>query len=271
MVLPHFAGSDVHQVTHGQLTAAWRASTDAQDSRPLRFVPLTVVLDALEFQPNGSGSDEDDSDLDAPSESSLPAKPARQFSMRGRDVSTPKRAQAGPSGAGAVDEHLFRVVTAKRTFVLCAPSEEDEIKWLAAFRALLNRQRDWSGSGEGTSGAPMSPTMESTPRLTLPQSQMSTGVPTITQQPPTPASATSGLDVGTPSVNTAAGPPILGQPISTPTSPTPGQTGAGASVGSAAMAGRTRSATYIAKGAVADVVRRFHPENKDLPATPQHA
>jgi len=263
VVLPHLAGLDIYKVAHGQSFSFREALANAQDSRPLRFIPLTVVLDALEFQPNGSGSDEDDSDFDAPSESSQPTKAARQFSMRGREVGTPRRAQAGPSGsAAAADEHLFRVVTAKRTFVLCAPSEEDEIKWLAAFRALLNRQRDWSGSGDGSISSPLSPAMDSTPWLSLPQPHMSAGLPTIAQQPPTPASATSGMDVNTPSVSTAAGPPVMGQPVQTPTSPTSG---------SAAMGGRTRSATYVAKGAVADVVRRFHPENKEVPATPQHA
>lgn len=40
--------------------------------------------------------------------------------------------------------HTFKIVTTKRTLLLCAPSEEDEIKWLGAIRALIARR---SGSG----------------------------------------------------------------------------------------------------------------------------
>lgn len=232
-----------------------------QDARPVRFIPLTAVLDALEFDPDGSGTDVSDSDLDAPSESSLPRGPSRQFSMRSKDATSASKRTADKV-AGSPDEHLFRIVTAKRTFVLCAPSEEDEIKWLAAFRALLTRQREWSSDG-----APMSPVMESSPKLSLPQTGMS--IPYITQQPPTPNSASIPPNDGppTPSVTTSAGPPILGRPFE-------GGEGFHAGGGDAGSAGspvgRGRSATYIAKGAVADVVRRYHPEQKDLSAAPQH-
>ncbi|WVR06152.1 hypothetical protein IAU60_003182 [Kwoniella sp. DSM 27419] len=50
-------------------------------------------------------------------------------------------AESDSDHATAQDSNTFRLITAKRTFVLCAPSEEDEIKWLAAFRALLNQAR----------------------------------------------------------------------------------------------------------------------------------
>lgn len=63
--------------------------------------------------------------------------------------------QGGSSSKEHADDNTFRIVTAKRVFVLCAPSEEDEIKWLAAFRALLNRERERSSGGGG--GGVMSP------------------------------------------------------------------------------------------------------------------
>lgn len=40
--------------------------------------------------------------------------------------------------------HTFKIVTTKRTLLLCAPSEEEEIKWLSAIRALIARR---SGAG----------------------------------------------------------------------------------------------------------------------------
>ncbi|KAH9052992.1 hypothetical protein EDB83DRAFT_2507029 [Lactarius deliciosus] len=41
-------------------------------------------------------------------------------------------------------KHTFKIVTTKRTLVLCAPSEEEEIQWLSAVRALIARR---SGAG----------------------------------------------------------------------------------------------------------------------------
>ena len=46
--------------------------------------------------------------------------------------------------SGAAGEHTFKVVTTKRTLLLSAPSEEEEIKWLSAVRALIARR---SGAG----------------------------------------------------------------------------------------------------------------------------
>ncbi|KAG8906339.1 hypothetical protein FRB99_007119 [Tulasnella sp. 403] len=36
--------------------------------------------------------------------------------------------------------HTFKIITPKRPLLLCAPSEEEEIKWLSAFRALIARR-----------------------------------------------------------------------------------------------------------------------------------
>jgi pleckstrin homology domain-containing family A member 1/2 len=38
--------------------------------------------------------------------------------------------------------HTFKIVTTKRTLLVCAPSEEDEIKWLGAIRALIARRME---------------------------------------------------------------------------------------------------------------------------------
>jgi len=49
------------------------------------------------------------------------------------------------SGGGDDESHrtnLFKIVTTKRTLLLCAPSEEDEIKWLGAVRALIARRSE---------------------------------------------------------------------------------------------------------------------------------
>jgi hypothetical protein len=41
---------------------------------------------------------------------------------------------------GSGVNYTFKVFTTKRTLVLCAPSEEEEIKWISAIRALIARR-----------------------------------------------------------------------------------------------------------------------------------
>ncbi|PKI85848.1 hypothetical protein MVES1_000559 [Malassezia vespertilionis] len=41
-------------------------------------------------------------------------------------------------------EHCFKIITLKRTFLLCAPTEEEDIKWLSALQTILNRRRSAS-------------------------------------------------------------------------------------------------------------------------------
>lgn len=216
------------------------------------------MLDALDFESGESSSDADDSDVPASNASG----PTRQFSQLGRQSKSSKDGHSTQhhqiqtdKAHSASDDHTFRIVTAKRTIVLCAPSEEDEIKWLAAFRALLNRER-WGAVASG----PMSPgvSMEGN-SLGSASGRPTVSIPYITAQPPTPASQISPNDSpATPSASTSDGPPIwnAGAGISgsagrnedwqTQQTPTTGLRG--------------RSATFNAKSAVADVIRRYHPE-----------
>ncbi|KAG6841431.1 hypothetical protein C0991_011101 [Blastosporella zonata] len=89
------------------------------DTKPHRQFSLSQILDALEYDlplnrnPGG---------LSSPI-SSLPTS-----------VSPSSEADA-PQG-----NHTFKIITTKRALLLCAPSEEDEIKWLGAIRALIARR-----------------------------------------------------------------------------------------------------------------------------------
>lgn len=223
-----------------------------QDSRPLRHIPLTSVLDALDFESGESSSDADDSDDNPSIASSVPTRQFSQLGKSGRSKDGHSSSAAERTQTSASDDHTFRIVTAKRTIVLCAPSEEDEIKWLAAFRALLNRER-WgavaSGSSVMSSGASG---MEAGTSVGSAAGRVA--VPFITAQPPTPASqVSSGGDAPpTPSVSTSQGAPVWErdrrEEWQTQTSGLPGLRG--------------RSATFNAKSAVADVVRRYHPDQQ---------
>ncbi|EMD33988.1 hypothetical protein CERSUDRAFT_117508 [Gelatoporia subvermispora B] len=96
-------------------------SRSHMDTKPHRQIPLAQILDALEY--------------DIPAHS------------RSAQAGGPPAAAAPPAAAPAgADEHAhtFKIVTTKRTLLLCAPSEEEEIRWLSAVRALLARR-----SGQG--------------------------------------------------------------------------------------------------------------------------
>jgi pleckstrin homology domain-containing family A member 1/2 len=82
-----------------------------QDTKPHRQFALTEVIDALEY-----------------------TEPTRSASG-GNPASAPSN-----DGLDNQGKHTFKVVTTKRTLMLCAPTEEDEIKWLGSIRALIARR-----------------------------------------------------------------------------------------------------------------------------------
>ncbi|KAJ7707434.1 hypothetical protein B0H17DRAFT_1032685 [Mycena rosella] len=93
------------------------------DTKPHRRFPFAEILDALEYD--------------------LPANRQNPALMAPPTATSPPVVPPA-SEDDANDAHTFKIVTTKRTLLLCAPSEEDEIKWLGAVRALIARR---SGSG----------------------------------------------------------------------------------------------------------------------------
>lgn len=96
------------------------------------------------------------------------------------------------SGAGGSSSHnpakrmdnCFKIITPKRVFLLCAPTEEEEIKWLSALQALLTRSRGqhhtegastaMTVGSPGTQQAPTSTTLStSTPAQPLSEAAQS--------------------------------------------------------------------------------------------------
>ncbi|EAU85364.1 PH domain-containing protein [Coprinopsis cinerea okayama7 len=90
------------------------------DPKPHRTFPFSEILDALEYE--------------------LPAN--RHPHAHSATTSSPPSSSAVPEVDEASGSHTFKIVTTKRTLLLCAPSEEDEIKWLGAIRALIARRSD---------------------------------------------------------------------------------------------------------------------------------
>jgi hypothetical protein len=111
------------------------------DTKPHRQFPFSEILDALEY--------------DLPANRQNPA------------LISPLAASSPPISATVPDEgddthaaHTFKIITTKRTLLLCSASEEEEIKWLGAVRALIARrsgagvvpgEKAWKTTGSNTS------------------------------------------------------------------------------------------------------------------------
>ncbi|KAF7316618.1 hypothetical protein HMN09_00394400 [Mycena chlorophos] len=90
-------------------------SASHMDTKPHRRFPFKEILDALEYE--------------------LP----------------PQHQQGVSPGTVPPDDgntQTFKIVTTKRTLLLCAPNEEDEIKWLGAIRALIARRTGVPGDAK---------------------------------------------------------------------------------------------------------------------------
>lgn len=245
---------------------------------------MSNILDAIEFtDATGNSGDSDSDNGDARDNARSPTSPRKP-----RQFSNPARSSR-PADKQIV-EHAFQVITPQRTFKLCAPSEEEEIKWLAALRALINRERGLS-----------SPTAVTSPATSIAPPSLGAQLPIIQHQPPTPSQHSEGapgIGPTTPmseeshassfapafSIPVRQASPLQQQQqqqqqshinrqqqqhpapfwsqlssdrkISPSSSPAPIDT----TVSSTSRHNRTRSATQSAKAAVADVVRRFNPD-----------
>ncbi|KAJ7261733.1 hypothetical protein B0H12DRAFT_1105462 [Mycena haematopus] len=119
------------------------------DTKPHRRFPFAEILDALEYD--------------------LPANRQNPALMVPPTMSPPVPPAADED---ANDAHTFKIVTTKRTLLLCAPSEEDEIKWLGAVRALIARR---SGSGGVPGDSAKIPALGGTNDVSPTPSGMSSG------------------------------------------------------------------------------------------------
>ncbi|KOS14387.1 hypothetical protein Malapachy_3742 [Malassezia pachydermatis] len=115
-------------------------SRSHMDTRSYRRIPTKTILDVMEYDPPSP----------SPFGPSLSLSPS-SFGLRGFGADA--RAHGGMPSSPLRDglSHLhpdshkpaycFRIVTTDRSFILCAPTEDEEIQWLSALQTLLNRQR----------------------------------------------------------------------------------------------------------------------------------
>ncbi|KII85129.1 hypothetical protein PLICRDRAFT_45260 [Plicaturopsis crispa FD-325 SS-3] len=104
-------------------------SASHMDTKPHRQFAFSEILDAIEY--------------DLPPHRANPALISPPVSSPPHQLSSP------PDEAEGAGAHTFKIITTKRTLLLCAPSEEEEIKWLSAVRALIARR---SGAGAESGG-----------------------------------------------------------------------------------------------------------------------
>jgi len=102
---------------------------------------------------------------------------------------------AADEAEGAQGTHTFKVVTTKRTLLLCAPSEEEEIKWLSAVRALIAR-RSGQGVVPGDTGTALSPSSKVGAPIVAPVAEISGRVGTAPPGPPGSGAGGAGTGAG---------------------------------------------------------------------------
>ncbi|KAF7791753.1 hypothetical protein EIP86_002777 [Pleurotus ostreatoroseus] len=150
-------------------------SRSHMDTKPHRSIPLAQMLDALEY------------DLPTPRHNSIspPLSPPRQPEhVDGLDT-------------GDAGKHTFKIVTTKRTLLLCAPSEEEEIKWLSAVRALIARRSAVPGDSAAASPASVAgPGARSTGPAAAPAASSDQGHPTATSALPGTPGASAPVTIG---------------------------------------------------------------------------
>ncbi|KAI0360194.1 PH-domain-containing protein [Trametes cingulata] len=132
-------------------------SRSHMDTKPHRQIPLSMILDALEYE--------------LPPHRNLPSVTSPSA------MSPPVASSSSPDDAdGAHGSHTFKVVTTKRTLLLCAPSEEEEIKWLSAIRALIAR-RSTQGVLPGDATPPVTSPPNTGPAAAAPSGAAGTAPP----------------------------------------------------------------------------------------------
>ncbi|WFD17964.1 hypothetical protein MCAP1_000175 [Malassezia caprae] len=111
-----------------------------------RRVPTAEIMDVMEYDVGGATTS-------GPSLSLSPSSFPRLGFITGSPetrgapampTSPSMDASASPSDTHHRSEHCFRIVTTSRSFVLCAPTEDEEIQWMSALQTLLHRQRPTS-------------------------------------------------------------------------------------------------------------------------------
>ncbi|GAA6033176.1 hypothetical protein JCM8097_002983 [Rhodosporidiobolus ruineniae] len=137
-------------------------SRSHMDNKFHRQIPLTSILDAIEYDPSTS------------------APPKRSHPLSPSSPSAPSALSGTTSGGGERNyEHCFKIITPKRTYLVCAPSEEDEIKWLAALQCLVARRTQAAVMGTSASTNALPAPVQAGAAAPAAQKSLSEGPPPV--------------------------------------------------------------------------------------------
>ena len=177
-------------------------SRSHMDSKAHRQIPIASMLDAIEYESKkttaptspGIGSpatnpfgENGDSSTPASASAASPERPERRGSMVAAAAGVASNMTAGMVGSGKKrKENCFQIITPKRTFILCAPGEDEEIKWISALKTLIGRQR----SGHSVPVSPSTPGVGSFPFFAQGAGQAQAGA---RYAPPAPVPAAGGV------------------------------------------------------------------------------
>lgn len=211
-----------------------------QDQKIARQIPLSRILDAIEYTPppptpgvlrplsqSGPMSPSLGSNDPGSLQGTFGSPHAGAADNASPSIGGP--GAVGAAGAASALENCFKIITPKRTYLVCAPTEEDEIKWLAALQYLVSRRQTSTTTPAGSAGSthPHTPAAQPTSTSVPPAAAASTSPPPATSQPGSRPGSSSAA-----SPRKAAPPPPVKH-------------------------GRQRSVTDAARAAVSEVERRL--------------
>ncbi|KAG8830745.1 hypothetical protein FRC17_004308 [Serendipita sp. 399] len=119
------------------------------DTKPHRQLLLNQILDAIEHRPAPSKI-QGPSLNEATTHDNSTASTSRNGTSHNQNGSNSSQPPY-PNDTPGVN-YTFKVITPKKTLLLCAPSEEEEVKWISAVRALIARRTKEKDADTATIG-----------------------------------------------------------------------------------------------------------------------
>ncbi|MBW0531879.1 hypothetical protein O181_071594, partial [Austropuccinia psidii MF-1] len=113
--------------------------------RNSHIIPIARLLDAIEYEPSESLSVSTSilsSSVGATGGvGTSVASPSGTVAMGTATVVHSNNSTSNHGNLKVHEEHCFKIITSERTYLLSAPTEEEEIKWISAVKCLLTHYR----------------------------------------------------------------------------------------------------------------------------------
>ncbi|KAG8967772.1 hypothetical protein FRC03_009321 [Tulasnella sp. 419] len=130
--------------------------------RSVKEIPLDKILDAIECKAPKAGHFLGRHTAESKSADNAASGGVAPGPQTHSPSTSPAHGNIAESSALPQFASTFKIVTPKRSLILCAPSEEEEIKWLSAVRALIARRTGIIDAGQYASTSQPSASIAST-------------------------------------------------------------------------------------------------------------